>query len=65
VASEATRGNNRAGNEHIGTIPNKTFGIFDPRTAKQFFRTTSDTPIRTVVLDLGIGPMVVELAPGR
>jgi hypothetical protein len=52
------------GNEEIGIIPNKVFGILDCSPEQLVFTANSDTPYGPLMLDLGIGPMVVELAPG-
>jgi hypothetical protein len=52
------------GNEAIGVIPNKVFGILDSGPEQLIFTANSDTPYGPMLLDLGIGPLVVELAPG-
>jgi hypothetical protein len=52
------------GNEAIGMIPNKVFGILDCGPEQLVFTANSDTPYGPLMLDLGIGPLVVELAPG-
>ena len=52
------------GNEQIGVIPNKVFGILDCAPEQLVFTANSDTPYGPLLLDLSIGPMVVELAPG-
>jgi|SoiMethySBSTD1v2_1073268.scaffolds.fasta_scaffold04364_18 hypothetical protein len=52
------------GNEQIGVIPNKVFGILDCGPEQQVFTANSDTPYGPLMLDLSIGPIVVELAPG-
>src|ERR1700741_299077 len=51
------------GNEQIGVVPNKVFGILDCAPEQLVFNANSDTPYAPVLLDLGIGPLVVELAP--
>ncbi len=52
------------GNEQIGVVPNKVFGILDCAPAQLVFTANSDTPYGPLLLDLGVGPLVVELPPG-
>ncbi|HWM82362.1 MAG TPA: DUF1254 domain-containing protein [Pseudolabrys sp.] len=52
------------GNEQIGVIPNKVFGILDCAPEQFVFTANSDTPYGPLLLDLGVGPLVVELQPG-
>jgi len=52
------------GNEQIGIVPNKVFGILDCGPEQLVFTANSDTPYGPLLLDLGVGPLVVELAPG-
>ena len=52
------------GNEQIGVVPNKVFGILDCAPEQLVFTANSDTPYGPLLLDLSIGPLVVELAPG-
>lgn len=52
------------GNEQIGVVPNKVFGILDCAPDQLVFTANSDTPYGPLMLDLGIGPLVVELPPG-
>jgi hypothetical protein len=52
------------GNEQIGVVPNKVFGILDCAPEQLVFTANSDTPYGPLLLDLGIGPLVVELEPG-
>ncbi|HKR11696.1 MAG TPA: DUF1254 domain-containing protein [Pyrinomonadaceae bacterium] len=52
------------GNEQIGMVPNKVFGILDCAPEQLVFTANSDTPYGPLLLDLSIGPIVVELAPG-
>jgi hypothetical protein len=52
------------GNEQIGVVPNKVFGILDCAPEQLVFTANSDTPYGPLMLDLGVGPLVVELAPG-
>lgn len=52
------------GNEEIGIVPNKVFGILDCGPEQLVFTANSDTPYGPLMLDLSVGPLVVELAPG-
>lgn len=52
------------GNEAVGLVPNKVFGILDCGPQQLVFTANSDTPYGPLLLDLGVGPLVVELAPG-
>ena len=52
------------GNETVGIVPNKVFGILDTTPLQLVFTANSDTPYGPLLLDLSIGPMVVELPPG-
>jgi hypothetical protein len=52
------------GNREIGVVPNKVFGILDCAPEQLVFTANSDTPYAPLLLDLGIGPIVVELPPG-
>lgn len=52
------------GNEQIGVVPNKVFGILDCAPEQLVFTANSDTPYGPLLLDLSIGPIVVELPPG-
>jgi len=52
------------GNEQIGVVANKVFGILDCAPAQLVFTANSDTPYGPLMLDLSVGPLVVELAPG-
>ncbi|MFC4314737.1 DUF1254 domain-containing protein [Steroidobacter flavus] len=52
------------GNEQIGVVPNKVFGILDCAPDQLVFTANSDTPYGPLLLDLSIGPLVVELASG-
>ena len=52
------------GNEQIGVVPNKAFGILDCGPQQLVFTANSDTPYGPLMLDLSVGPLVVELAPG-
>ena len=52
------------GNEQIGIVLNKVFGILDAQPDQLVFTANSDTPYGPLMLDLSIGPLVVELQPG-
>lgn len=52
------------GNEQIGVVANKVFGILDCAPEQLVYTANSDTPYGPLLLDLGIGPLVIELAPG-
>src|SRR5215831_19224295 len=52
------------GNEQIGMVPNKVFGILDCSPEQLVFTANSDTPYGPLLLDLSVGPLVVELEPG-
>ena len=52
------------GNEQIGVVPNKVFGILDCAPEQLVFTANSDTPYGPLLLDLSVGPLVVELPPG-
>lgn len=53
-----------SGNEAVGLIANKVFGILDCSPEQLVFTANSDTPYGPLLLDLGVGPLVVELPPG-
>jgi hypothetical protein len=53
-----------AGNAKIGVQPNKTFGWMDTQPRHIGFTLNSDTPYGGILLDLHLGPMVVELPEG-
>jgi hypothetical protein len=52
------------GNEEIGVVPNKVFGILDCAPEQLVFTANSDTPYGPLLLDLSVGPIVVELEAG-
>lgn len=52
------------GNEEIGVVPNKVFGILDCGPEQLVFTANSDTPYGPLLLDLSVGPLVVELPAG-
>jgi hypothetical protein len=53
-----------AGNAKVGVVPNKTFGWMDTQPRHVGYTLNSDTPYGGILLDLHIGPMVLELPPG-
>lgn len=52
------------GNEEVGIVDNKVFGVLDTKPRHVGFTLNSDTPYGPVLIDLRAGPMVVELPPG-
>jgi hypothetical protein len=52
------------GNDKIGIVPNKVFGVLDTKPMHVGYTLNSDTPYAPLILDLSNGPMVVELPPG-
>ncbi len=52
------------GNEAVGLVANRVFGIMDSNPAQIGFTLNSDTPYGPALLDLSIGPLVTELPPG-
>ena len=52
------------GNEHVGLVANKVFGILDCGPEQLVYTANSDTPYGPLLLDLSVGPLVVELEPG-
>ncbi len=52
------------GDESVGMVVNKVFGIMDSNPRQVLFTTNADTPYAPLLLDLGIGPLVIELPPG-
>lgn len=52
------------GMRKIGVIPNKTFGWMDTQPKHVGYTLNSDTPYGGVLLDLHVGPLVIELPPG-
>ncbi len=53
-----------SGTLKVGVQPNKVFGFMDTQPRHVGFTLNSDTPYGGVLLDLHIGPIVVELPPG-
>ncbi len=52
------------GTANVGAAPNKVFGSMDTRPRHVGYTLNSDTPYGAVLLDLHIGPIVIELPPG-
>ena len=52
------------GNEAIGLIPNQVFGVLDTRPEHVNLTQSSDTVYGPMLLDLRIGPIIIELPPG-
>jgi hypothetical protein len=52
------------GSMKAGVIPNKLFGTLDTQPKHRGFTLNSDTPYGGVLLDLNVGPLVIELPPG-
>jgi hypothetical protein len=52
------------GNEQVGIVANRVFGILDCGPEQLVFTANSDTPYGPLLLDLSIGPLVVALPPG-
>jgi hypothetical protein len=48
----------------INVFPNKTFGWMDTQPKHAGYTLNSDTPYGGLLLDLNVGPLVVELPPG-
>jgi hypothetical protein len=45
--------------------PNQAFGFMDTQPKHVGFTLNSDTPYDAMLLDLRIGPVVIELPPGH
>ena len=52
------------GTAKVGVQPNKVFGFMDTKPRHVGYTLNSDTPYGAVLLDLRVGPMVIELPPG-
>jgi len=52
------------GNEAIGLVPNRVFGVLDTQPRHVSLTHDSDTVYGPMLLDLHLGPMIVELPPG-
>lgn len=52
------------GFEAVGIVPNKVFGTMDTRPGQVGLTLNSDTPYAPVVLDLSLGPMLVDIPAG-
>lgn len=53
-----------SGVARIGVQPNKVFGWMDTQPRHVGYTLNSNTPYGAIILDLTIGPMVIELPPG-
>jgi hypothetical protein len=51
-------------NIRIGVQPNKVFGFLDTQPKHVGFTLNSDTPYGGMLLDLNVGPLVIEVPPG-
>jgi hypothetical protein len=54
-----------SGSAKVGVKPNQAFGFMDTQPKHVGFTLNSDTPYDAMLLDLRIGPVVVELPPGH
>jgi hypothetical protein len=52
------------GTQQVGVQANKVFGYMDTQPRHVGYTLNSDTPYGAVLLDLNIGPLVIELPPG-
>ncbi|MEI4743772.1 DUF1214 domain-containing protein [Rhodococcus erythropolis] len=52
------------GSAAVGIVPNRVFGTMDTRPGQVGLTLNSDTPYAPVVLDLALGPMIVEIPAG-
>jgi hypothetical protein len=52
------------GTAEVGVRPNKTFGFMDTQPKHVGYTLNSDTPYGALLLDLAVGPMVIEFPPG-
>ena len=52
------------GNEPVGLVLNKVFGMLELKPVQLMYTGNSDTPYGPMDLDLSVGPLVVELEPG-
>jgi hypothetical protein len=52
------------GSIKAGVIPNRLFGTLDTQPKHRGFTLNSDTPYGGILLDLAVGPLVIELPPG-
>jgi hypothetical protein len=53
-----------SGSAEVGVQPNKVFGWMDTQPRHVGYTLNSDTPYGAVILDLSIGPIVIELPSG-
>jgi hypothetical protein len=54
-----------SGSAKVGVKPNQAFGFMDTQPKHVGFTLNSDTPYDAMLLDLRIGPVVIELPPGH
>jgi hypothetical protein len=52
------------GNLNGGCVPNTVFALLEGMPQQLVFTPNSDTPYAGLLLDLSIGPMVIEVPPG-
>jgi hypothetical protein len=52
------------GSEKVGLVPNRVFGLLDSQPRHVGFTLNSDTPYGPALLDLAVGPVVVEIPAG-
>jgi hypothetical protein len=52
------------GNQAVGLVPNKVFGVLDCGPEQLVYTANSDTPYGPLLLDLSVGPLVIELQRG-
>lgn len=50
--------------KRLGVQPNKVFGYMDTQPRHVGFTLNSDTPYGGMLLDLSVGPLVIEIPPG-
>lgn len=50
--------------KRLGVQPNKVFGYMDTQPRHVGFTLNSDTPYGGMLLDLNVGPLVIEIPPG-
>jgi hypothetical protein len=53
-----------SGTQKVGVQPNRVFGYMDTQPKHVGYTLNSDTPYGGVLLDLSVGPLVIELPPG-
>jgi hypothetical protein len=55
---------NWKGNVKVGVVPNRVFGVLDTKPRHVGFTLNSDTPYACALLDLTVGPLLVEVPAG-